>query len=401
MKVLIVATFIPSHVGGLEVIVAQQAKSLADMGHTVTVFTSLHDKRLPRDEHLDGYRVIRTPAWNAIEHRTGVPYPVWGVRSLAPLRRLVRQADVVHVHDVYYQPSLLAAVVARWAGRPLFVTQHVAIVEHDSSVVMGVQRLVYATFGAQLWRWAQGIVAYNVIVERFLADRGVARNKVHLTYNGIDVERFCGGDASVRASVRAAYGLPQNKPLVLFVGRLVPKKGYRELMAAHHGDYEIVLVGPGSIPVDVPPGVTFTGPIDRKELLGLYQASDLFALPAVGEIFTLAMQEAMACGLPVVATADSAYDEYAIDPTGIAFVQAEPDVLRQTFLKIFADAELCDHMRTYSRDLATKRFDWRCNAANLADIYRFAGPFGNRHRLRTNSAVPTHADLVDVSEERW
>ncbi len=386
MKVLIVATFIPTHVGGLEVIVAQQAKSLAEMGHEVTVFTSRHDKSLPREEQLDGYRVIRTPTWNAIERRTAVPFPLWGVRSLAPLRRLARQADVVHIHDVYYQPSLLGAVMARWTGRPLFVTQHVAIVEHDSPVVMGVQRLVYATVGAQLWRWSKGIVAYNVIVQRFLASRGVARDKVRLAYNGIDVGKFTPGDPSVRARVRAAHGLAPDKPVVLFVGRLVPKKGYRELMEAHHEEYEIVLVGPGPVPAEVPPGVTFTGPIDRDELLGLYQASDLFALPAVGEIFTLAMQEAMACGLPVVATADTAYDGYGLDPSGIALVAAEPDVLRKTFLQIFADARQYDHMRTYSRHLATTRFDWRSNAAGLSDIYQSGG-----------TDAPARADLIEAT----
>jgi D-inositol-3-phosphate glycosyltransferase len=396
MKVLIVATFIPPHVGGLEVVVAQQAESLAAAGHSVTVLTSHHDKSLARDEQIDGYRVVRTPTWNAIERRTGVPAPLWGLRSLAPLLRLVRQADVVHVHDVYYQPSILAALAARALRRRLFVTQHVSLVEHDSPVVMGVQRLIYATAGATLWRWCEGIIAYNVIVERFLSDREVPKDKVHLTYNGIDLDTFHPGDPATRQAVRATYGLPQDKPLVLFVGRLVPKKGYRELMAAHHPGYHIVLVGPGTVPADVPPGVTFLGSIDRTDLLALYQASDLFALPAVGEMLTLAMQEAMACGLPVVATADPAYDEYELDPRGIAFVSAHPDMLRRTFIEILLDDQRRDRMSTYSRELATKRFDWRNNAADLADLYRLAGPQGGLH---VGTAVP--AELVDVAEHRW
>ena len=378
MKILIVATFVPPHVGGLEVIVEQQAKSLARLGHEVTVFTSRHDKSLSADEQLDGYRVVRTPVWNAVERRTAVPYPLWGLRSIVPLAKLVRQSDVVHIHDVYYQPSFLAAVLARVSRRSLFVTQHVSIVAHDSPVVMGVQRFVYATAGARLWRWSRGIVAYNVIVQRFLADRGVAPAKVHLTYNGIDVERFCPGNASVRASVRSAHGLHPDKPVVLFVGRLVPKKGYRELMAAHHDDYQIVLVGPGPVPSVVPAGVTFMGPVDRGELLHLYQASDLFALPAVGEMLTLAMQEAMACGLPIVATADAAYEQYALDPTGIAFVPATPDDLRRTFVEILGDDQRRGHMSAYARDLAMKRFDWQRNAGNLADMYERAGSPGRR-----------------------
>jgi D-inositol-3-phosphate glycosyltransferase len=399
MNVLIVATFIPPHVGGLEIIVAQQAKSLADAGHEVTVFTSRFDKSLARQEQVDGYRVIRTPVMNIIEERTGVPYPIWGVRSLAPLLKLIRRADVVHVHDVYYQTSILGAVMARCARRRLFATQHVSIVEHDSPLVMGVQRVVYATAGRKLWQWSQGIVAYNVIVERFLAGRGVPKEKVHLSYNGIDVDLFRPGEKEARAAVRSAYGLPQDKPLVLFVGRLVPKKGYRELMAAHHDDYHIVLAGSGAIPTDVPPGVSFVGPVDRSELLGLYQASDIFALPAVGEMLTLAMQEAMACGLPVVATKDAAYDVYDLDTNGIAFTAPEPDALRQTFLEILGSPERYDRMASYSRHLATTRFNWRANAANLADLYRLDGTPGKNPGQPIGRTPSTDTPLVVVGEQ--
>jgi D-inositol-3-phosphate glycosyltransferase len=400
MNVLIVSTFAPPHVGGLEVIVEQQAKSLAEMGHDVTVLTSRHDKSLPRAETIDGYRVVRTPVWNAVERRTSVPYPVWGVRSLRALWRAVRRADVVHVHDVYYQPTATAAAMARVARRPLFVTQHVSVVQHDSAAVMWVQRAVYATIGAKLWKWARGIVAYNVIVRTFLLDRGVPDAKVHLTYNGIDVETFQPGDEAVRKTVRDRYGLPQDKPIVLFVGRLVPKKGFRELVAAHHSDYEIVLAGPGPIPADVPPGVTFLGPVERGDLLGLYQASDLFAFPAVGEMLTLAMQEAMACGLPVIATDEAAYGEYGLDRSAMALVAATPEVLRTTCSRILDCEDLRVRMSHYSRELATTRFDWRLNAADLTQIYR-EGVVSGEPAFRP-FIVPAQpgVELIGAGEER-
>jgi D-inositol-3-phosphate glycosyltransferase len=372
MRVLIVSTFAPPHVGGLEVIVAQQARSLAEMGHDVTVCTSRHDPALAAEEHIEGYRIVRVAAWNEVERRTAVPFPLWGLRSFARLAHVVRWADVVHVHDVYYQPSFLAGALARWTRRPLFLTQHVSIVEHDSSLVMRTQRVVYATTGALLWRWSRAIIAYNTIVGGFLAERGVSGEKVRLGYNGIDVAAFRPGDPSSRAAVRERHGLPQDQPVVLFAGRLVPKKGYRELVAAHDPSYHIVLVGPGPLPEEVPSGVTFTGPVDRSELLSLYQASDLFALPAVGEMLTLAMQEAMACGLPVVATADAAYDSYGLDPLGVALVPAEPAALRRTFTDILSDLRRWEYMSEYSRQLATERFDWRHNAQDLAEVYRVA-----------------------------
>jgi D-inositol-3-phosphate glycosyltransferase len=370
VRILIVATFAPPHVGGLEVVVEQQAQSLAGLGHEVTVVTSRHERQLSRDEHIDGYRVLRVPVWNGLEERTAVPYPLWGASALATLAREVRVADVVHIHDVYYQPTMLGALLARWNRRPLFVTQHVALVQHDHPVVMAVQRVIYATMGALLWRWSRGIVAYNVMVQRFLVERGVPGTKVHLGYNGVDTDVFRPGDEVVRKAVRDEFGLPQDKPVVLFAGRLVPKKGYRELIAAHHPDYEVVLVGPGPVPSDLPDGVTLTGPLDRADVLRLYQASDVFALPASGEMLTLAMLEALSCGLPVVARADEAYDRYGFDTTPLSLVAAEPEELRRTFLDILADDERRQQMGAASRRLAVECFDWRRNAGDLAELYR-------------------------------
>jgi len=104
----------------------------------------------------------------------------------------------------------------------------------------------------------------------------------------------------------------------------------------------------------------------------------------------------MACGLPVVATADPAYDEYELDSRGIAFVSAHPDMLRRTFLEILLDDRRRECMSAYSRELATKRFDWRNNAADLADLYGLAGPLGRR-----DVGAPVPAGLVDVAEHRW
>ncbi len=370
MKILIVAVYVAPHVGGIEVVAAQQAASLAASGHDVTILTSRYEKTLPLEERVDGYRVVRTPAWNALERRTAVPYPFWGIRSWSRIVRLVRQADVVHVHDVYYQPTIWASLVTRLLRRPMFVTQHVSMVEHDNGVVMAVQRLVYRTIGARIWRWSRWIVAYNTIVRQFLVERGVPPEKVLLSYNGIDTDRFRPGTAEDRSSARQRFELDPERPIVLFVGRLVPKKGFRELVASADPNYQIVLVGPGPIPEQVPENVVFLGSIDRAELIRLYQASDILAMPATGEMLTLAMQEAMACGLPIVATADPAYDEYDLDAGNIAFVPVDPAVLRRTFLTLLEDGDRRGRMSTYSRQLAVQRFDWRRNADDLAGLYQ-------------------------------
>jgi glycosyltransferase involved in cell wall biosynthesis len=266
------------------------------------------------------------------------------------------------VHDVYYGSSILAAMLAKLHRRPIFVTQHVAIVEHDKAIVKLAQRLVYSTAGRALWGWAETITVYNRIVEKFLHNHGVSIGKISLTYNGIDTDYFRPGDREVALRTRKRYGLSPDMPIILSVGRLVPKKGFQTLIAACGPEYEIVHAGPGTIPGDIP-GVRFLGPIERSELRDLYQACDIFAFTAVGEMLTLVMQEAMACGLPVVAAADEAYARYDLDPVGIALVDPDPETLRSAFLEILGDQARMRYMQTYSRWLAEERFDWHKNTA--------------------------------------
>lgn len=372
-RALIVSAYALPHLGGVEVVVAQQARTLVALGHRVTVITSRCGAGPAKRQFVDGYEIVRIPAWNGLEERNGVPLPIWSPSAVWPLARLIGKADVVHVHDVYHASSIFAACLARTMGKPLFVTQHVAIVDHDKAAVRHVQKLVYTSVAWFLWRWARTITVYNPLVEGFIAGFGVAKSKIRLTYNGIDTDDYRpGGPDSARAT-RIKYGLKPDVPVILFVGRLVPKKGFDKLIAAKGPEYQLVLAGPGKVPDEVPEGVRFLGPISRRDLRELYQASDIFALPAVSEMLTLAMQEAMACGLPVVTTNDLAYASYELDPAGLALISPEPAQLRATFLEILSDPERAARMRAYSRQVAEERFDWERNARQLAEEYAAAG----------------------------
>jgi D-inositol-3-phosphate glycosyltransferase len=389
VRVLIVSAYFPPHVGGVEVVAQNQARSLAAAGHRVTVATTRTDPASSSHETVEGYTVVRLPASNVLERRAGIPYPLIGPAFGRRLRRLVAECDVVHVHDVLYQPSQLAAVFARMVGKPLVVSQNIGSVHHPRRLVRGFERLTRATAGRYIWRRARRITAHNQLVYEHLRAHRVPPERIVRTTNGIDTTVFAPGPPRDATAWRARLGLepdsgsgsgsgsggrdPANpvdrRPIVLFVGRMVEQKGYRELIRAAGPEYRIVLAGAGTPPDELPPGVSYVGPVPRAELVDLYRLADVFAHPSAGEVFPLVVQEAMACGVPVVTTDDPRYDGYRVDRRLLRLTTPDAAALRAEILAVLADPDLRARMAGYGRRYAEEHFEWRRNQEPLLVMY--------------------------------
>ncbi|HEV7754503.1 MAG TPA: glycosyltransferase family 4 protein [Mycobacteriales bacterium] len=372
MRILLISHFYPPHIGGIETVVRQQAVSLGKSGHDVAVVAFAGDGERPGSTAESGVTVSRVRAWNCLERRFGIPQPLGGLSLYTTLRRRVAGADVVHLNDVFYLGSWAGFLLARRHAKRIVLTQHVGLVEHPSRLVTAVQRLVYRTAGRRIFAGADAIVVYNANVAAFLREQRVPPAKVTELRNGVDLTRFRPAtSAPERRDLRRRYGLPVDRPLALFVGRMVPKKGIAALYEARSGAYDLVLVGGGEVPAGwySTPGVHVLGAVPHEELPDLYRLADVFVFPAAGEIFTLAVQEAMASGLPIVTTNDDAYAGYGLDTERIALVPPRPDELRAAIEDITADPRRSAEMGAYSLALAHERFDWEKNIGAIEDVY--------------------------------
>jgi D-inositol-3-phosphate glycosyltransferase len=376
MRVLIVCHYFAPHIGGIEEVVGRQASSLAEAGHRVTVVTTRSDPRSPAREVTDWGTLHRLRAWNVVEERSEVSFPLLSPLALGQVLRLARAHDVVHLHDAFYPTSHVGGLAAWIARTPIVMTQHVALVDHPSTAVTAVQRLVYATAGRLLFRGARTIVAYNRVVRDFLLGRGVPPDRLVLTGNGIDTVHYRPPGIGDQAALRRRYGLETDVPVVLFVGRMVPKKGFDLVLAAHTPAHQTVLVGRGDVPSELAdqPGVTVFGPADRHQLRDLYQLSDVFVFPAIGEVTTLVMQEAMACGLPIVTTDDPGYADTELDRGLITFVPRDPAAIRSGIADVLASPGRAAAMAVYSRWVAEQRFSWSANYPGEYRAYATAVP---------------------------
>ena len=370
LKVALVSHYFPPHVGGIENVVSAEASNLAGRGHTVEVLTTSENLSTTVEPAADGYTIRRVAAWNGIEKRLAVPFPLPAPWSVLAFWRAIRAADVVHVHDIFYLTTWLAAVCAVLARKPLVLTQHVHFVVHDSRLVMAVQRAVYATVGRLLVRIARRMVYINTAVEEFLVGLGASPDRLTFLPNGVDTSLFRPADEGEKSAVRKFWGFCESKVLALFVGRFVPKKGYPIVAAAAGDAYQVVFAGGLDEPAD--DRSRYLGTLSTEDLAQVYRACDIFVLPSTDEGFPLSVQEAMASGLPVVTTDDPAYRIYQLDRDKVSLVLPTVDGVRQALERISADAALRDDMSRYSRDFAVDNFRWLSHTHGLERTYHEA-----------------------------
>ncbi|MFD7734721.1 glycosyltransferase family 4 protein [Kitasatospora phosalacinea] len=368
LRVLLVCHYYPPHLGGIENVARAQAVHLAARGVEVTVLTTGAGSSTTVE---DGVRVVRVAAWNGAE-RAGVPFPVPSPALLPRALRWARWADAVHVHDCLYPTSWAAAAAAALTRTRRFHHQHVAVVDHPSPVVRLVQRAVYGTAGRALLRGARRVFTLNATVAEFTRGAGARPERMRHLPNGVDGALFRPARSTEeRDEARAALGLPTGRTLVLFAGRLVPKKGHDLLLAAHRpgAGWDLVLAGEGAA-LPERPGVHHLGALPAERLAQAYRACDLFALPSTAEGFPLTVQEAMASGLPVVTTDDPGYAPYRLDRSRVRLLPRDAAELRRVLDGLAGDAASLAEMGRYSREYAVARFSWEEHVDVLVGVYR-------------------------------
>ena len=371
MKITYVAMNYPPHTGGLELVAQKQAQSAHDVGHQVTVVTFAHQKKHLGIKKENGIVVKRFFGLHFFETYFGIPFSIGGIGMVRTLRTEVCSADVVHIHDVLYMTSWFAYLFARMYHKPIILTQHIALVEHPSRIVRIAQKLVYRIFGTLIYKASEAVIVYNPIVKKYLHHMGVPEQKLLEVRNGIDVQSYGRVNKEEKNKLREKLGLPLHKTLVLFVGRFVPKKGYKELYEARDASFEIVFVGTGTLPRAWyhEPGIHILGERSQQEMREIYAVADIYVAPTKGELFTLAMQEALASGLPVITTHEKEYDGEDLDTEKIVLCDPTPENLRSEIKKCISDTDCMDAMSAYSRRLAEARFSWDANMGGVLALY--------------------------------
>ena len=345
MKILFCTfSYFPAVTGGAERQARLQAQELVRRGHQVTVVCP-RSGRLS-SETIQGVRVVRLCR---IE-RWPVTRISYFARLFPWLLRHVGKFDLVHVHLANIQADLAVFAARRWR-RPTYLKLACGGPVGEVQRLSGVARFT-RWYG---YRHADRIQALSSEIVDELVGIGVAEDRIVQIPNGIDMEEFAPVDDRRRRELRAKLNLPADQVTALFVGRLVDYKGIDDLLAAwpqvRQEDATLVVVGATGEAVTAPAGVIVRDWVQSpREYM---QAADVFVHPSHADGMSNAVLEAMACGLPLVATKHGATHGLVEDGREALLVPARnPNALAAALRRLLREPTLRRKLAAVARQSA-------------------------------------------------
>ncbi|MGD0069954.1 MAG: glycosyltransferase family 4 protein [Candidatus Bathyarchaeia archaeon] len=374
---IVTHTFLP-HVGGIERVVYEQSKRLLQRNYDPIVVTNRI--QTPKNYVVDGINVECYESLNT-GFRLGIPYSIPTVTSLETFLKAVKSSKIVHAHGHPYLTSLIAAKLAKRYSKPFVLTQHNTFIEYDS-IFDNIERLNDLAVGKETLKEADKIIAVSNATKNYVLSLGAKPEKVKVLHNGVDLVRFR-PLAGKREEMRRKLGISQNSIVVLTVRRLVYKNGIDTLIESANiavkKNPKIVFLVVGKGPdlnkvqmrieqLGIENNFRFTGFVKDEDLPFYYNAADFFALPSKsGEGLPLVALEAMACGLPVIATDVGGISEILMEDYGKLVPPNQPELLAKAVLE-FCSVDLSSR-KLEIRAVMEEKYSWDKNVETLIGIY--------------------------------
>jgi glycosyltransferase involved in cell wall biosynthesis len=354
----IVARYPPA-LGGVEKVVQYLARNQYELGMKVSVLTSDQGRNELQQED-EPFPVSRLKSIN-IAHTPIIP------NLLPQLFRLCR-GSIIHLHLTRVYTPEIVWLYARLRSHPYLAHWHGP---GGPSGRAGFLFRAYVPLILRLvLRGAVTVVVFTDEQRSFVAaEFGVDPARIAVVPNGVD-------DTFLYADQRLLH----SKPRLLFVGRLAIQKNLLLFLRALDGvseQFETTLVGEGELEAELKEAVDdlrlqnvrFHGVAEGAELRELYRKADVFVLPSAWEGMPLVLLEALAMGLPIVATdIPGNRDVVAHGQNGVLVPPGDPSALRQALLSVTGDLERYRRMSETSRRLAGK-YSWKAVSAEFERLY--------------------------------
>ena len=364
MKIaILVPQFPPKWLAGTEIATYNIAKHLAKRGHEVHVITSL-DEGLPKEDIEQGFYMHRT-RWRKVRF-VGVIF-FW-LKILLILKKI--EPDIVQGQDISMGvPGFLAK---KFLKRPYIVWGRGMDVYLPGLFMRPLSNLVLQD--------ADTVIALTEDMKGRMQE--ICHRDILVIPNGIDLERF---KNLSRGISREKLKVKEEGKLILFVGGLKHIKGLDYLLRAMRIIQErnlktnLFLIGKGrerekleelSVELDLNKHIQFLGEVANEKIPEYMAAADVFVLPSLSEGFPNVVLEAMAAGLPIVATRIGGLHEIVKDgQNGFLVEPRNPRQIADRVRLLLEDDELRERMSRDNKDRA-KGYRWESIVSRLEELYQ-------------------------------
>lgn len=344
MNLLLINYEYPPLGGGAGKATAAIAREMAALGHRVRVLTSAY-RGLSAREEQNGYTVIRSPA---LRRRPDRSTPVEMISFLlgalpVALRESRRERPDASIAFFGIPSGPVAYLLRLIYGVPYLISLRGGDVPGFQPYDLAAYHRITRPVIRWLWKRSAGVVA-NSAGLRDLAQQTAPDLPIHVIPNGIDLAPFPPPNRSSNASAT---------PCLLFVGRVVQQKGLNyllEALATLDLPFTLRIAGDGdqrawledlACRLGLADRAAFLGWQSREELAYHYAHADVFVLPSLDEGMPNVVLEAMACGLPVVATSVPGCVELVTPgENGLLVPPRDPAALAGALRLLLADSDL-------------------------------------------------------------
>jgi glycosyltransferase involved in cell wall biosynthesis len=347
--------------GGAQMHTLRLGRYLSQHGVDVQVITR-HYPGLPLKETIDGVSVYRTPIWHSSKVIASLSFTYYALRLLQSTHH---DYQIIHCHEML-SPMTIGLTASVLGGSRLVINPHRGGYLGDVYKLVNQRPIT----GKMRLRWAQRRGDAFVAVSREIASEleaaGIPKDKIwHIPYI-LDTDHFHPVTDVNRTAVRSQLGM-QDGLWACYAGRLVAEKGLNVLLKAWESvfrqsvDAHLLIVGDGDQRSHleelaeirgIKHRVLFTGAV--ADTVRYLQASDVYVQPSFTEGLPISVLEAMACGLPVIATGvGGVTDMLSNGANGIVIPPHDPDSLSDCLIELLSDNDLQARLGNQARQDVT------------------------------------------------
>ena len=363
---MIFSTAYLPHIGGAELAVKEITDRLTDS--SFTLITARLESGLAAQEKLGNLEVHRIGKGNRLDKIRLFFSGVKKARSLGTF-------DVVWAIMASYGGFAALRYKKKTRTKMLLTLQ-----EGDSRAHIYSRVWFVWPWFKQIFSQADRIQAISTYLAEWGKQMG-ARCPIDVVPNGVEIENFKFQISNFRLPLRHKFGINDGDKVVVSTSRLVKKNGLRDLIRAMTMlpmNAHLVIVGIGELEralkvladqLNINRRVPFVGFVSHESLPNYLHAADIFCRPSMSEGLGVSFFEAMAAGLPVVATAVGGIPDFLKDGDTGLFCTHEPKDIAAKILMILNDPSFAERLRANAKKMVAERYAWSTIAVKMKNIF--------------------------------